>query len=153
MNFARCHEISCFFLKASLLVSERKINMRSYGISVSIDETIDGFCDKLTNELRICQNIQCDSESRFRTIDGCCNNLKKSDLGKNCNEFFHINFEQIYIVLYFLGAPFVPFTRLVPPKYEDDIGLPRGGLRVPELTIWSIVKLFKVKGTSKKTVP
>merc|ERR1712029_901999 len=86
------------------LAAQRKMNMRSYGIS--LEKTIDGFCEELTNELKVCQNIKCDSESKYRTIDGCCNNLKKSNL----------------------GAPFAPFTRLILPDYDDGVGLPRGGL-------------------------
>ena len=61
------------------LASERKMDMRSY--KISIDETIDGFCEELTDGLKACQNIKCDSEAKYRTIEGCCNNLKNPDLG------------------------------------------------------------------------
>ena len=62
------------------LASQRKINMRSN----RIEETIDYFCEKLTNEMKICQNTKCDAESKYRAIDGCCNNLKNSDFGNFC---------------------------------------------------------------------
>ena len=62
------------------LASQRKLDMRSY--ETSIDKIVDEFCDKLTNELRVCDE-PCDSNSRFRTITGCCNNLQNSDFGKN----------------------------------------------------------------------
>jgi len=85
------------------LASQRKLDMRSY--ETSIDKIVDEFCDKLTNELRVCDE-PCDSNSRFRTITGCCNNLQNSDF----------------------GASFVPFTRLLPAEYDDAESLPRGGL-------------------------
>ena len=62
------------------LASQRKLDMRSSYVT-SIDKIVDDFCDKLTNELRVCDD--CDSNSRFRTITGCCNNLQNSDFGKN----------------------------------------------------------------------
>ena len=65
-------------LKSS--ASQRKVNMRSY--VTSIDEIVDEFCEELTNELKVCHQT-CDTNSRFRTISGCCNNLQNSDFGKN----------------------------------------------------------------------
>ena len=67
------------------LASQRKINMRSY--LTSIDKTVDDFCDKLTNELKVCHQT-CDSNSRFRTITGCCNNLQNPDFGKILHQIY-----------------------------------------------------------------
>ncbi|CAG0892314.1 unnamed protein product [Cyprideis torosa] len=49
--------------------------------------------------------LSCDLVSKFRTMDGTCNNA----------------FETTW------GATFTPHRRLLPPKYEDDISEPRGG--------------------------
>merc|ERR1719481_1586505 len=112
------------------LASERKIDMRSF--KISIDKTIDGFCEELTNELKVCRNIRCDSEAKYRTIEGCCNNLKNSDL----------------------GAPFASFTRLIDPDYEDGVGLPRGGLTSSKLPssrkVSNVVHQVAKKNTKQK---
>ena len=50
----------------------------------SADQTIENFCSNLTNGVKFCnENQTCDSNSRFRTISGCCNNLQNSDFGKS----------------------------------------------------------------------
>ena len=63
------------------LPSQRRTKISSF--RTSLDSTIEKYCEKLTKERRVCQQT-CDSNSRFRTISGCCNNLKNSDFGKKC---------------------------------------------------------------------
>ena len=61
------------------LPSQRRTKMSSF--RTSLDSTIEKYCENLTKERRVCHQT-CDSNSRFRTISGCCNNLKNSDFGK-----------------------------------------------------------------------
>ena len=61
------------------LPSQRRTKMSSF--RTSLDSTIEKYCEKLTKERRVWHQ-PCDSNSRFRTISGCCNNLKNSDFGK-----------------------------------------------------------------------
>lgn len=51
------------------------------------------------------EDIKCDKNARFRSLDGTCNNL------------FHKTY----------GASFIPFRRMLPPKYGDG-----------ELGIWGL---------------
>ena len=55
--------------------------MRSY----DADKIIDSFCDQLTKEVIDCGK-NCDPKAKYRTISGCCNNLKISNLGKGSGQ-------------------------------------------------------------------
>lgn len=61
---------------------------------VSINKSIGDCCPQM---------VKCPIDTRYRSPDGSCNNLRHPDLGKS----------------------FSPYARLHPPEYEDGLGAPR----------------------------
>lgn len=51
-------------------------------------------------------DINCDVNSKYRSVDGTCNNVERPHL----------------------GATYLPNARLLPPVYYGDMDEPRGGL-------------------------
>ncbi|XP_048249474.1 peroxidase mlt-7-like isoform X1 [Haliotis rufescens] len=66
------------------------------GVAVKGLETDDDNCDQFIN-------IDCDSSSPYRTMDGSCNNLRKP----------------------LWGRAFIPFRRFLEPAYDDGVSSPR----------------------------
>ena len=62
-------------------------------------------CVALSAVLSTCPS-DCNEDDPYRTIDGCCNNLNSKDLGSTNNAF----------------------ARFLPPVYDDNVDMPRGGL-------------------------
>jgi peroxidase len=66
-------------------------------------------CQHLNEELLRdpkCHSHRCETESPYRTISGCCNNIANMDQGRTNRAF----------------------NRLMLNAYEDSISLPRGGV-------------------------
>ncbi|XP_050707515.1 chorion peroxidase-like [Eriocheir sinensis] len=80
-------------MKSSLLISKFKV------IELQLIEE-KKICAQLGN---VPESITCDPNSKYRRLDGRCNNL------------FHSSF----------GASFIPFRRLLPPEYGDGVSSPR----------------------------
>ena len=51
--------------------------------------------------------------------------------------------------IFILGVPFAPFTRLLPPEYEDNLSLPRGGLTSSKLPSARKVSRIVHQGVNK----
>ena len=93
-----------------MIMSRFQLNKK---IRHSKNEGLDPFqqtCMNLTKEFQKknseCLSQPCNPATKYRSIDGCCNNLENQSQ----------------------GMPTTTFQRLLPSEYADSVSLPRGGL-------------------------